>query len=85
MNKLSELDKAGKISLLEAIKNGEITPGELTPETIIVSDGKEAFYGLMVASSQVNNKEIPIVFIGEARNQLDEFFEKVKERNEALG
>ena len=84
MNKLSELNKTGKISLLEAMKNGEITPDELLPETIIVSDGKEAFLGLMVAGSQVDNKEQPIVFVGEAKKILDEFFEQVKERNEAL-
>ena len=80
MNKLSELDKAGKISLLESIKRGEINPNDITQKTMIVSNGKEAFLGLMIAGSQINNNELPIIFIGEAKEQLEKFMEDIEAR-----
>jgi hypothetical protein len=72
MKTIKQLCKADKIALLEAIKSGEIKPYEITTETIVVSDGKEAFLGLMIAStSQNEGNESNVVFIGEAKEQLE--------------
>lgn len=72
-----ELDKEGKVALLGAIKNGEIETTELTPESIIVSDGKDAFYGLMACvASRKKGEKSPVVFIG--AESLKQSFENIK-------
>lgn len=72
MKTIKQFCKADKIALLEAIESGEIKPYEITTETIVVSDGKEAFLGLMIASTSHNEgNESNVVFIGEAKEQLE--------------
>jgi hypothetical protein len=76
--KISELDKKTKIYLLNAIRNGEVDPKELTKESIIISDANDCFAGLMVSVSQRKaSKKSTVVFIGEAKLSMDKTLENI--------
>jgi len=84
MSNIKELPKQDKIELLKAIQSGELLPEDLTHESVIVSNGKSAFRGLMisVANSKAGKKS-PVIYIGEARTLLNECLANVKnKRNE---
>jgi hypothetical protein len=60
--------KVDKIALLKAIAAGQIRPAEIPKEPIIFSQAEEMFIGLMMT-------EAPVVFVGEARKNLDELLQ----------
>lgn len=68
MKPVKELDRNGKINLLNMVKRGEITPGELTPDKVVISDPKECFMGLMMESSGCD-----LLITGPAKASLDSF------------
>jgi hypothetical protein len=74
-----------KIELLKAIQSGEIDPKQLSSEPVIVSDGKEAFAGLMVSvANHKAGKQSPVVYVGEAKILMEECLTNVKsKRNES--
>ena len=76
-----QMERNEKIDLLNRIKSGEITPDQLNTESIIVSDGQQAFTGLLVA---VARKENPgnVVFIGEARKVMLKSLETILEKRQ---
>lgn len=73
-----------KIELLKAIAAGEIDPKLLSSEPVIVSDGKEAFAGLMVSvANHKAGKQSPVVYVGDAKTLMEECMVNVKtKRNE---
>ncbi|MFY9154107.1 MAG: hypothetical protein WAO52_18955 [Prolixibacteraceae bacterium] len=73
--------KKDKIELLKAISTGEIDPNVLSSESVIVSDGKEAFAGLMisVANHKAGNKS-PVIYIGEAKALIEECLVNISEK-----
>lgn len=87
MKKFSEMVKASKkekIDFLNAIKQGEIDPGNINPNTVIVSDGSDAFYGLMVAASNAKPGKVRVVFIGEAKRELELCMENILKNREKV-
>ena len=77
--------RSDKIELLKAIAAGEIDPKQLSSEPVIVSDGKEAFAGLMisVAHHKAGNTS-PVIYVGEAKKQMEECLVNIKsKRNES--
>lgn len=77
--------KKDKIELLKAIAAGEIDPKQLSSEPVIVSNGKEAFAGLMFSVAyQKAGKQSPVVYVGEAKKQMEECLSNLKtKRNES--
>lgn len=78
-------DRSDKIELLKAIASGEIDPKQLSSKPVIVSDGKEAFAGLMisVANRKAGNKS-PVIYVGAAKQLMEECLANVKtKRNES--
>lgn len=73
-----------KIELLKAIKAGEIDPQQLPSEPVIISDGKDAFTGLMISvANHKAGKQSPVVYVGEAKKLTEEFLVNIKsKRNE---
>lgn len=70
--------KKDKIDLLKAIRSGEIRPDQLTSESIVISDGKETFTGLMI--SVANNKagkQSPVIYVGEAKKLIEQTMERL--------
>lgn len=85
MSNIKEMTKPEKIELLKAIQSGEVLPEDLTHESVVVTNGKSAFRGLMisVANSKAGKKN-PVIYIGEARTILNECLTNVKnKRNES--
>ena len=82
MKTLNELSKVEKIDLLKAIRNHEVDPKDLKPTTTVVSDGKDMFMGLMVQSSQVDNKPCDMVYIGQAKLELEKFMSNFKPKSD---
>ncbi len=76
--------KKDKIELLRDIAAGDIDPKTLSPESVIVSDGKTAFDGLMIAvANKKAGKKNPVVYVGEARKSVLQIIENIKAgRNE---
>tara|TARA_R110002050_G_C8959767_1_gene514184 strand:+ start:1012 stop:1272 length:261 start_codon:yes stop_codon:yes gene_type:complete len=71
--------KKDKIELLRAIAEGEIDPKTLSPESVIVSDGKTAFDGLMISvANKKAGKRNPVVYVGEARKSVLQIVENIK-------
>jgi hypothetical protein len=80
MKQVRDLDKAGKVALLKLIRAGEIDRNELSPETYVVTDPKEAFSAVMFSASLVDGQEIQIVFSGKAEQVLRTFFSNIDEQ-----
>lgn len=78
-------DRSDKIELLKAIAAGEIDPKRLSSEPVIVSDGKEAFAGLMISvANHKAGKQSPVVNVGEAKKLMEECLVNIKnKRNES--
>lgn len=76
--------KKDKIELLKAIQSGEIDPKQLSSESVIVSDGKEAFAGLMISVAHAKaGKDSPVVYVGEAKKLTEECLTNIQnKRNE---
>lgn len=84
LKKVSELDKEGKIDLLNRIKAGEIDPKDITSQSVIVSDEGQAFPGLMASVAyRKAGKQSPVVFIGKAKESMAKAMATIMEkRNE---
>jgi hypothetical protein len=81
LNELSGLNKAGKISLLTALKNGEITTDQLNADSIVIANTKALFLALMVSVAyRKKGEKSPVVFIGEAKILMDEVLKNVKKK-----
>lgn len=77
--------KKDKIELLKAIKAGEIDPKQLSSEPVIIlSDGKEAFAGLMISVAHAKaGKKSQVVYVGEAKKLTEECLANIRnKRNE---
>lgn len=82
-SELSALDKAGKISLLTALKNGEITADQLNANSIVIADTKASFVALMVSVEyRKKGEKSPVIFISEAKILMDEVLKNVKEKRD---
>lgn len=70
--------KKDKIELLKAIQSGEIKPDQLTSESVIISDGKETFTGLMIGvANHKAGKQSPVVYVGEAKKLIEQTMERL--------
>ncbi len=69
--------KADKVALLKAIAAGQIKPAEIPADPIICSQADEMFIGLMMT-------EAPVVFVGEARKNLDELLQSADIDHKAM-
>jgi hypothetical protein len=78
MQRISELDRAGKVDLLKRVQAGEIDPNKLTPDTILITDPDEAFLGLMVAGSSDPEDPADVLIAGDAEKCLSRFLEDVQ-------
>lgn len=78
-------DRKDKVELLKAIASGEIDPKQLSSELVIVSDGKEAFAGLMISvANHKAGKQSPVVYVGPAKILMEECLANIKsKRNES--
>jgi hypothetical protein len=76
--------KHDKVELLKSIQSGEVKPDQLTSESKIVSESKEAFTGLMAnVASKRTGKRPRILFVGEAQKAINQTTENLKaNRNE---
>lgn len=75
--------KKDKIELLKAIQSGEIRPDQLKSESVIISDGKEAFTGLMISvASHKAGKQSPVVYVGEAKKLIEQTFENLRAKRD---
>lgn len=62
-----------KVKLLKSIEAGEIALNDLSQKLIIISDKKEAFMGLMIASSQQDQaNKSSVVLVVEAKTVMDD-------------
>ena len=67
-----------KIELIKAIANGEIEPENLSRESVLISDGKEVFTGLMISvNSKKAGKKDTVVYIGEAKKAVEEVTQNI--------
>lgn len=83
INKISELDKQGKISLLTAIKDGEITPDQISPESVLICNGEDVFTGMMIAATDKKKGTTSrVVFVGPALKAIQKFLDNIKQRRE---
>lgn len=71
IKKLSELDKQEKIWLLEAIANGEIDRGLLTPDSLCAVEYTDYFQGVIISANQINNDDVRVICLGPARLARD--------------
>jgi hypothetical protein len=70
--------KKDKIELLKAILSGEIKPEQITRESVLISDGKEAFTGLMIGvANHKAGKQSPVIYVGEAKKLIEQTMEKL--------
>ena len=71
--------KKDKIELLKALESGKIKPDQITEDTLIVSESKEAFTGLMAnVASKRTGKRPRILFVGEAQKVINQTTENLK-------
>jgi hypothetical protein len=76
--------KQNKIALIRALAAGEVKPEEVTSESIIISDGEEAFKGLMIAvASRKAGKRSPVVFVGKAREEIKVCLKNVQDKRKS--
>ena len=77
--------KNEKIDLLKAILSGEIKPEQITREPVIISDGKEAFTGLMIGvAHRKAEKQSPVIYVGEAKKLIEQTMEKLTAKRQEL-
>lgn len=70
--------KKDKIKLLKAIQSGEIRPDQLKKESVIISDGKETFTGLMIGvTNHKAGKQSPVIYVGEAKKLIEQTMERL--------
>lgn len=74
IKKITDLDKEEKISLLRAIASGEINRDCLAEGTLCATEYKDFFLGLLIASSQVEDKKVSIVLLGDSRRAREHLF-----------
>lgn len=75
--------KQDKIELLKAIAAGEIDPRTLSPESVIVSNGKEAYYGLMMTVARKKDDKKPqVIYVGEAKDLIETSIQSIKEKRD---
>lgn len=66
LQRLKELKKEGKISLLQAIANGEVDKTKLSQNSFICSKSVDCLLGLMLKSGKSK-----VIYIGEAKQTID--------------
>ena len=73
--------KKDKIKFLEAVAAKTVNPEELPSNPIICSRADEMFLGLMTTASQEKEEDQGhVVFIGEAKRELDSFLNGIETR-----
>ena len=71
LQKLSELKKEAKISLIQAIANGLVDRTKLSQNSFVCSKKDDALMGLMLESGGCK-----VVFTGEAKKLIDELLKR---------
>lgn len=66
LQKLNELKKEAKISLIQAIANGEVDRTKLSQNSFICSKKEDSLMGLMLESGGCK-----VVYFGEAKQTID--------------
>lgn len=70
--------KKDKLELLKAIHSGEIQPDQIKRESVIISDGKETFTGLMIGvANHKAGKQSPVIYVGEAKKLIEQTMERL--------
>jgi len=71
LQKLNELKRGAKISLIQAIANGEVDKAKLSQNSFICSKSDDTLLGLMHAAGKCS-----VVFISEAKKLIDELLKR---------
>jgi len=80
MNKLKD-----KVELLKALKSGEVKPDQITKDTLVVSESKEAFTGFMAnVACRKTGRRPRVLFVGQAKKLIDQTTENLKVRRDEI-